>query len=89
MTHRIHSDHTVLIHRTESNWARVKYVQLVDGRLQVNLCHGCHIRQRDHLDQTRAISPLRKADDAIVLDNGGMTLEEEIEWFDKVFASIV
>ena len=48
-----------------------------------------NIRQRDHLDQTRAISPLRKADDAIVLDNGGMTLEEEIEWFDKVFASIV
>lgn len=47
-----------------------------------------NIRQRDHLDQTRAISPLRKADDAIVLDNGGMSLEEEMEWFDKVFASI-
>ena len=44
-----------------------------------------NIRQRDHLDQTRAISPLRKADDAIVLDNGGMTLDEEMEWFDKVF----
>ena len=44
-----------------------------------------NIRQRDHLDQTRAISPLRKADDAIVLDNGGMTLEEEMEWFDQVF----
>lgn len=48
-----------------------------------------NILQRDHLDQTRAISPLRKADDAITLDNGGMTLEEEMEWFDKVFASIV
>jgi cytidylate kinase len=47
-----------------------------------------NIRQRDHLDQTRAISPLRKADDAIILDNGGMSLEEEMEWFDKVFASI-
>ena len=45
-----------------------------------------NIRQRDHLDQTRAISPLRKADDAIVLDNGGMTLEEEMAWFDEVFA---
>ena len=44
-----------------------------------------NIRQRDHLDQTRAISPLRKADDAIVLDNGGMTLEEEMTWFDQVF----
>lgn len=44
-----------------------------------------NIRQRDHLDQTRAISPLRKADDAIVLDNGGMSLEEEMSWFDEVF----
>lgn len=44
-----------------------------------------NIRQRDHLDQTRAISPLRKADDAIVLDNGGMTLDEEMAWFDEVF----
>lgn len=47
-----------------------------------------NIRQRDHLDQNRAISPLRKADDAVVLDNGGMTLEEEMEWFDKVFATV-
>ncbi|MBP3440781.1 MAG: (d)CMP kinase [Tidjanibacter sp.] len=47
-----------------------------------------NIRQRDHLDQSRAISPLRKADDAIVLDNGGMSLEEEMEWFDKVFDSL-
>ncbi|MBO7300476.1 MAG: (d)CMP kinase [Tidjanibacter sp.] len=44
-----------------------------------------NIRQRDHLDQTRAISPLRKAEDAIVLDNGGMTLAEEMAWFDEVF----
>ena len=48
-----------------------------------------NILQRDHLDQTRAISPLRKADDAIVLDNGGMTLEEEMSWFDEIFRSKV
>ena len=48
-----------------------------------------NIRHRDHLDQTRAISPLRKADDAIVLDNGGMTLDEEMKWFDEVFRSKV
>lgn len=48
-----------------------------------------NILQRDHLDQTRAISPLRKADDAITLDNGGMTLEEEMAWFDEVFKSKV
>ncbi len=47
-----------------------------------------NIRHRDYLDQNRPISPLRKADDAIVLDNGGMTLEEEMEWFDKTFAAL-
>ena len=29
----------------------------------------------------RAISPLRKADDAIVLDNSHMSVEEQMEWF--------
>lgn len=48
-----------------------------------------NILLRDHLDQTRAISPLRKADDAIVLDNGQMTLQQEMEWFDEQFAAIV
>ena len=48
-----------------------------------------NILERDHLDQTRAISPLRKADDSVVLDNGGMTLEEEMEWFDALFAERV
>ncbi len=36
--------------------------------------------ERDHADQTRAISPLCKADDAIVLDNSHMTIDEEVEW---------
>lgn len=39
-----------------------------------------NIEMRDKLDQTRAVSPLRKADDAIVLDNGNMTLEEQDAW---------
>ncbi len=38
------------------------------------------LRERDLRDSTRAVSPLRKADDAIVLDNTCMTMEDEIEW---------
>ncbi|EFR42223.1 (d)CMP kinase [Dialister micraerophilus] len=34
------------------------------------------IKRRDNLDMTRKISPLRKADDAILLDNSDLTLEE-------------
>ena len=39
-----------------------------------------NIIERDRIDSTRAISPLRKADDAIVLDNSDMTIPEQKAW---------
>jgi len=33
---------------------------------------------RDHIDSTRAVSPLRKADDALLLDNTHLTREEQL-----------
>jgi CMP/dCMP kinase len=39
-----------------------------------------NITERDHYDQNRQESPLRKADDAIVLDNSNLTLEGQLEW---------
>ena len=39
-----------------------------------------NIRERDYLDSHREISPLRKAQDAFVLDNSEMTLKEELVW---------
>lgn len=39
-----------------------------------------NVEERDRIDQTRAVSPLRKADDAIVLDNSKMTVEEQKAW---------
>jgi cytidylate kinase len=39
-----------------------------------------NVKSRDHIDQTRAVSPLRKADDAILLDNSTMTISEQKEW---------
>lgn len=40
-----------------------------------------NIIDRDHLDTTRAESPLTKADDAIVLDNTLLTPQEQVAWF--------
>ncbi|HZA11067.1 (d)CMP kinase [Mycobacterium sp.] len=37
------------------------------------------VKRRDHLDSTRAVSPLRVADDAIVVDTSDMTESEVIE----------
>lgn len=39
-----------------------------------------NIEMRDQMDLTRPISPLRQAEDALVLDNGLMTIEEQNAW---------
>lgn len=39
-----------------------------------------NVEERDRIDQTRAVSPLRKADDAIILDNSNMTVDEQKAW---------
>lgn len=47
-----------------------------------------NIRERDKADMSRAISPLRQAEDAIVLDNSHMTVDEQMAWFMEQFAKI-
>lgn len=39
-----------------------------------------NVVHRDHIDQTREESPLRRADDAIDLDNSTMTRDEQNAW---------
>jgi cytidylate kinase len=42
-----------------------------------------NVQERDFIDSTRETSPLRKAEDAVVLDNSYMTREEQMEWVIK------
>ena len=39
-----------------------------------------NVEERDYIDSHREVSPLRKADDAILLDNSQMTIAEQQEW---------
>lgn len=39
-----------------------------------------NVIHRDHIDETRKESPLRRADDAIGLDNSSMTIEGQNQW---------
>ena len=39
-----------------------------------------NVEERDYLDSHREVSPLRKADDALKLDNSDMTIPEQKEW---------
>lgn len=49
-----------------------------------------NVVRRDHIDETRAESPLRRADDAIDLDNSHMTLEQQDQWLmDQYLKAVV
>lgn len=45
-----------------------------------------NVKERDYRDQNRAESPLRKADDAIVIDNSDLTRDEQREILRTLFA---
>lgn len=48
-----------------------------------------NVISRDKADMERPISPLRQADDAVVLDNSTMTVDEQMEWFMERYNKIV
>lgn len=39
-----------------------------------------NVQERDYIDSHREVSPLRKADDALLLDNSNMTIPEQQQW---------
>ncbi len=44
-----------------------------------------NVQERDYIDSHREVSPLRKADDALELDNSHMTIDEQNEWLMQQF----
>ncbi len=47
-----------------------------------------NVEQRDFMDQNREISPLRKAEDALLLDNSHMTIAEQKQWLFEQYQRI-
>ena len=69
--------------------AERRYKELIAKGEEVSLAEiERNIRERDHQDETRAVSPLRRAADAVVLDNSGMTVEEQLRWIDLRLAEL-
>jgi cytidylate kinase len=46
-----------------------------------------NVEERDYIDSHREVSPLRQADDAIVLDNSHMTIDEQNSWLMEHFTA--
>ena len=48
-----------------------------------------NVQERDYIDSHREVSPLRQADDALLLDNSHMTIEEQKQWLLDRFNEVV
>lgn len=48
-----------------------------------------NVKERDYIDSHREVSPLRKADDALELDNSNMTIAEQKQWLMEQFKRVV
>ena len=46
-----------------------------------------NVNERDRIDQTREVSPLTQAADAVVLDNSNMTVSEQMQWVKNLIDS--
>ena len=61
--------------------ARRRYDELKSKGQQVDLEEvRKNVEERDYIDTHRETAPLRQAEDAIVLDNSNMTIEEQHRW---------
>ncbi|MEE4196356.1 MAG: (d)CMP kinase [Bacteroidales bacterium] len=61
--------------------AKRRYQELVENKVNVSYEEILeNVKKRDHLDETRKESPLKKASDAIELDNSQLTEKEQLKW---------
>jgi cytidylate kinase len=82
-------DAEIKIYMTASTDVRAKrrYDELITKGLTVSLEEiRRNIEERDTMDMNREESPLRKAGDAIELDNSYMTIDEQMLWFKQLLA---
>lgn len=61
--------------------AERRYKELKEKGMEANYDDILHnVQERDYIDSHREVSPLRKADDAIELDNSYMTIDQQNDW---------
>lgn len=79
------ADVKIYLTATSQDRAKRRYDQLLSQGISVDFDNLVkEIEQRDYSDMNREISPLRKADDAILVDTTGNTLEESISLLTEI-----
>lgn len=79
----------IFLTASEEIRAKRRYKELLEKKMPANYEEVLrNIQSRDHIDSSREDSPLKQADDAIMLDNSAMTVEEQMVWFRDAFREI-
>lgn len=79
----------VFCNATPERRAERRYKELLEKGAEVTYEDVLsNVMERDHIDMTRKESPLRCADDAVMLDNSAMTIDEQNDWLLHLFHSI-
>jgi CMP/dCMP kinase len=74
-------DAEIKIFMTADSWIRGerRFKELYEKNPNITIEEvKANLEMRDYIDSNREVSPLRKADDAIVLDNTNLTIEEQL-----------
>lgn len=80
----------VFVNASAETRARRRYQELIDkGESATYEEVLANVQQRDHIDENRSESPLRRAHDAVNLDNSSMTIEEQNAWLLDLYNSII
>lgn len=76
-----HAELKVFVTASAEVRAKRRYDELCAKGMEANYADILkNVEERDYIDSHREVSPLRKADDALELDNSYMTIEQQKEW---------
>ena len=76
------ADIKIFMTASEEIRAERRYKELQEKGIKVEFKNVLNnISERDTIDAGREISPLKKAEDAYVLDNSDMTVSQQMDWF--------
>lgn len=62
-----------------------RYTEMIERGEQIEFSSVLNnIKERDFIDENREVAPLKRANDAIILDNSNMTIEDQLNWICKI-----
>ena len=84
-----HAEMKIFLTASEEIRATRRYKELIEKDMPANYEDVLeNISKRDRIDSSREDSPLKQAEDSLVLDNSQMTVDQQMVWFRKAFRQV-